>query len=114
MFYDITEQIKAQKALHENEEKYRQLFEAESDAILLIDVESGNILEANATAETLYGYSKDELLLKKNSDLSAEPNDTRRVTQKTPINREQIVSIPLRYHKKNDIVGKNRYAKRIF
>ena len=102
MFYDITDQVKAQNALQENEEKYRQLFEAESDAIFLIDNESGNILEANAAASALYGYSKDELLLKKNSDLSAEPEDTRKVTQKTPINREQVIAIPLRFHQKKD------------
>lgn len=102
MFYDMTDQVKAQEALQENEEKYRQLFESESDAIFLIDNESGNILEANAAATVLYGYSKDELLGKKNSDLSAEPNETRKVTQKTPINRDQVISIPLRYHKKKN------------
>ncbi len=102
MFYDITNQTKVQEELKENEEKFRQLFEAESDAIFLIDNESGNILEANAAATTLYGYSKEELLHKKNSDLSAEPEDTRKVTQKTPINRETVIAIPLRHHKKKD------------
>ena len=41
MFYDITDQVEAQKVLQENEDKYRQLFEAESDALFLIDNESG-------------------------------------------------------------------------
>ena len=76
MFYDITDQTKAQEQLRESEEKYRQLFEAESDAIFLIDNASGNILEANAAAIALYGYSREELIHKKNSDLSAEPEDT--------------------------------------
>jgi PAS domain S-box-containing protein len=102
MLYDITEQVKAQEALRENEEKHRQLFEAESDAIFLIENESGNILEANAAATALYGYDKQELLHKKNSDLSAEPEETRKVTRKTPIIREQVISIPIRYHKKKD------------
>ena len=102
MFYDITDQVNVQQALLDNEEKYRQLFEAESDAIFLIDNETGNILEANNAATALYGFSREELLRKKNSDLSAEPDDTRRVTQKTPIDCEQIISIPLRYHKKKD------------
>ena len=102
MFYDITDQVQSQKALQENEEKFRQLFEAESDAIFLIDNESGNILEVNAAATAMYGYSKEELLRKKNSDLSAEPEITRKVTNSTPINREHVISIPLRFHKKKD------------
>jgi len=102
MLYDITKQVEAQKALQENEEKFRQLFEAESDAIFLIDNESGTILETNAAATALYGYSKKELLRKKNSDLSAEPEETSKVTKSTPINREYVIAIPLRYHKKKD------------
>ena len=102
MFYDMTDQIKAQAALRESEEKYRELFESESDAIVLIDNESGKILEANAATTALYGYSKKELLRKKNSDLSAEPEETRQITQTTPINHEQVVSVPLRFHRKKD------------
>lgn len=102
MFYDITDQVKTQKALLENEEKYRQLFEAESDAIFLIDNETGKILEVNAAAMAMYGYSKEELLRKKNSDLSAEPEETHKVTTNTPINETQVISIPLRFHRKKD------------
>ncbi|HAW51738.1 MAG TPA: hypothetical protein DCX54_05325, partial [Flavobacteriales bacterium] len=76
MFHDISEQVKTQQTLQESEEKYRQLFEAESYAVFLIDNEGGNILEANETATTLYGYTKEELLRKKNSELSAEPEKT--------------------------------------
>ncbi len=102
MLHDITDQVQAQDALRENEEKYRQLFEAESDAIFLIENESGRILEANEAATALYGYSKDELLSKHNFDLSAEPEDTRSVTQNTPVDIEQVISIPLRFHRKKD------------
>ena len=44
-------------ALHESEERYRELFESESDALLLIDQETGSVLEANQAAVELYGYS---------------------------------------------------------
>lgn len=50
------------KRLRESEIKYRQLFELESDAIFLIDNETGNILEVNTAACTLYGYHHEELL----------------------------------------------------
>ncbi|MBN1579861.1 MAG: GAF domain-containing protein [Anaerolineae bacterium] len=80
----------------ENEEKYRQLFELESDALFLIDNETGQILEANATAVTRYGYTREELLAKKNTDLSAEPEQTRKATV------EEITSVPIRFHCKKD------------
>jgi len=89
-------------SLQESEERYRQLFEAESDAIFLIDNATGNILEANSAAAALYGYSHEELLAQRNTDLSAEPEDTRKVTQTTPVIAEQIITIPLRLHRKRD------------
>jgi PAS domain-containing protein len=51
---DITERKHSEEALRESEERYRQLFELESDAILLIDNETGQILEANAAATAMY------------------------------------------------------------
>jgi len=89
-------------SLRESEDRYRQLFEAESDAIFLIDNATGRILEANSAATVLYGYSHAELLIKRNTDLSAEPEDTRKVTQTTPVITEQVVTIPLRLHRKRD------------
>jgi len=99
---DITERKRAEEALAESEERYRQLFEAESDAIVLIDNATGCILEANSAAAALYGYSKEELLSKKNSDLSAEPEETQRVTQTTPVDVNRVVTVPLRFHRKQD------------
>ncbi len=89
-------------SLRESEERYRQLFEAESDAIFLIDNATGQILEVNSAAVALYGYTRAELLSKRNVDLSAEPEDTRKVTQTTPIIAENVVIIPLRLHRKKD------------
>jgi PAS domain S-box-containing protein len=95
------ERKEAEVALRESEERYRQLFELESDALFLVDNESGRILEANAAASTLYGYDHEELLTKRNTDLSAEPEDTQKETQTTPIT-DQVVTIPLRFHRKKD------------
>ncbi len=88
--------------LQEREAHYRLLFEAESDAILLIDNKTGRILEANPAASSLYGYSHAELLRLRNVDLSAEPRQTRRVTVKTPLDYNKRVEVPLRYHRKKD------------
>ena len=84
------------QALQESEELYHRLFEVESDAIVLVDRESGSLLAANAAATALYGYSREELLSLNRIDLSAEPDKTIRATT------EMQTLIPLRWHKKKD------------
>ena len=78
--HDITKRKMAEEKVRENERMYRQLFELESDAMFLINAETGDILEANQTAAALYGYEREELLSMKNFDLSAEPEETLRAT----------------------------------
>jgi PAS domain S-box-containing protein len=99
---DITLRRRTEQALRESEERYRLLFDLESDAIFLIDNRSGRLLEANSGAVAMYGYSRDELLAMRNMDLSAEPEDTERVTTRTPIDPGATVRIPLRYHRRKD------------
>jgi PAS domain S-box-containing protein len=94
--------LKTETALQQSENKYRELFELESDAIFLIDNQTNRILEANSAAAALYGYSQQELLTLKNIDLSAEPEDTQKITKTTPIVKDQLVRVPLRYHRKKD------------
>jgi len=93
---DITERKRAEEALSESEDKYRKLFELGSDALFLIEVETGRILDLNDTALKMYGYSREEALQMKNTDFSAEPAQTRQAT----VEHEQ--QIPVRYHKKKD------------
>ena len=93
---DVTEQRQTEQALRESEQLYRQLFEVESDAILVVDRESGRLLAANAAATVLYGYSREELLSMNRIDLSAEPEKTIQAT------KEMTTFIPLRWHRKKD------------
>ncbi|MHA1197804.1 MAG: PAS domain S-box protein [Candidatus Heimdallarchaeaceae archaeon] len=58
---DITERAKAELALKESEEKFRQTFDLSNDGILLHDVK-GNIIDVNQRAKDLLGYSKTEIL----------------------------------------------------
>ena len=90
---EIEERKQAQNALLESEEKYRKLFDMESDALALIDIETGKLLDVNRAFIKLYGYSKEEIRLMKNTDFSAEPEKTLKATQ----DRQEY--IPLRYHK---------------
>ena len=99
---DITQRKQIENALRESKELYFQLFEAESDAVVLIENTTSQILEANSAALLLYGYTREEFLSMKNTDVSAEPDETRRVTESTPIIVDNIIRIPLRWHRKRD------------
>jgi PAS domain S-box-containing protein len=93
---NVTDRKCAEQALRDSEEQYRQLFELESDALFLIDNGSKRILEVNLAAERLYGYSRAELLVLRNVDLSAEPDATVRATH------DGLNRVPVRYHRKKD------------
>jgi PAS domain S-box-containing protein len=99
---DISARKENEAALRQSEQIYRQLFEAESDAIFLIDNKTGRILAANSAASSLYGYSHTELLAMRNVALSSEPEQTNSVTQTSPSDPGQVVHIPLRYHRKKN------------
>lgn len=94
--------FEADAARRESEEQYRQLVEMESDAIFLIANDTGQILQANSAASELYGYSREELLSRKNADLSAEPEKTQQATQSPPAAPLQPVRISERLHRKKD------------
>jgi PAS domain S-box-containing protein len=62
---DITEKKNAEKALRENEEKFRALFEQSGDyALVLEPTEDGSlkIVDANSAAIRVHGYTREELI----------------------------------------------------
>ncbi|MBN2429379.1 MAG: transporter substrate-binding domain-containing protein [Deltaproteobacteria bacterium] len=93
---NITERKLAEQVIQDSEAKYKILFETVSDANFLIDKNTGHILEVNSAASKIYGFSREEFLRMKNTDVSAEPEKTHKATH------EKLTSIPLRYHKKKD------------
>jgi PAS domain S-box-containing protein len=62
VFRDVTEEYAMQQAVKESEEKHRTLFETANDAILLADIETGTILDANQKAGELFGMPSSELI----------------------------------------------------
>ncbi|MBI5000541.1 MAG: PAS domain S-box protein [Euryarchaeota archaeon] len=66
MSLDVTERKRAEAALRESEEKFREVFNNASDAILLYEVDGrgmpSRILEANDTMVMMFGYGKDRIL----------------------------------------------------
>ncbi|MFW6065170.1 MAG: response regulator, partial [Candidatus Natronoplasma sp.] len=55
-------QFEAEKRILESEERYRRLFESAQDGILILDVETGRIEDANPYLQDLLGYSEEELV----------------------------------------------------
>lgn len=58
---DVSDQKRAEKALLESEERYRRLWEDSSDGLVLIDAESGVIIDCNAEFCRQAGRTKEEL-----------------------------------------------------
>jgi PAS domain S-box-containing protein len=54
-------QRQAEKALNDSEMRYRRLFEAAQDGILIIDAVNGKIIDANPFVKDLLGYALEEL-----------------------------------------------------
>lgn len=59
---DITARKAVEIKLKESEERYRMLFQNAQDAIFVVDPETGTLLDVNKYAQTLTGYSREELI----------------------------------------------------
>jgi two-component system, NtrC family, sensor kinase len=69
LLMDLTERRAAERALQETEAQYRSIFEAVSDAILIRDLKTGMVVDANPAACQMYGYSRDHLLRLKPTEM---------------------------------------------
>lgn len=106
---DITERKRTEEdlsqretELRESEEKYRQLFENESNALMIFDAESLFFEEVNQAALELYGYSKEEFLNLTVEDISAEIPQTRARVQQVKNGQLNNNHVPLRFFRRKD------------
>ncbi len=60
LMHDQTDRIIAEKALQDSEARYRAIFEQAADAIVLVDAETGALVEFNNKAYENLGYSREE------------------------------------------------------
>ncbi|MCP4687387.1 MAG: PAS domain S-box protein [Desulfobacterales bacterium] len=70
LVHDVTERGRAEAALRESEARYRTLFEQANDAIFL-STEDDRIIDVNRRACEMLGYTREELLAMKVSNLQA-------------------------------------------
>ena len=99
---DITTYKQTEQALRESQEGYRLLFEAASDALLLVATDTFQIIKANSGATELYGTGKDALTGRRITDLADDPHETLRVLQEARAGHDSLVQFPLLVHRKQD------------
>ena len=68
--FDRTDAARAEDALKESEQSYRNQFVNNSSVMLLIDPADGAILDANAAAEAFYGYTLEQMKAMRIADIN--------------------------------------------
>ena len=101
---DVTQRKTAEDALRASEANYRRLFSVGPDAIILVDMETKQVIDANPAAVKQYGYTHAELCGMKALDLSAEPEaSAAHISQvSTQLNQDAPSTLTHRLHKKKD------------
>jgi PAS domain S-box-containing protein len=59
---DITDRRQAEAAMQHSEVRYRRLFQKAKDGILILDADTGKVIDANPFMTALLGYSYEEFL----------------------------------------------------
>ncbi|MFH1036179.1 MAG: PAS domain S-box protein [Pseudomonadota bacterium] len=95
-FTDISQRRREEEELRASEERYRRLFELESDAVFLVDRQSLRILEANQAACRIYGYTPGEFSQLHIMDISAQPEQSQAAI------RQGVFQAQARLHRRKD------------
>ncbi len=72
VFRDITEEFERKYRLQQSEERYRAMFEENQSIQLLIEPQTGAIIDANDAACSFYGFSRQAIRLKSLYDFSVD------------------------------------------
>jgi PAS domain S-box-containing protein len=74
VFFQVTtERKKVELALRESEERFREMFESHQSIMLLIEPESGRIIDSNPAASEFYGYEREVLNKMNIADINQLP-----------------------------------------
>jgi PAS domain S-box-containing protein len=90
--HNVTKRKQAEEALRISEDKFSKAFLNSPEVIVISDIENGTILEANDTFLRLTGYTREEVVGKKSSELGlwAIPEERAAVIRK--LQEKEIVS----------------------
>lgn len=70
---EIAERKQFEQALSQSEERFRSLFEDNLAIMLMVDINTGQLLDVNKAAVQFYGWSREEMLQKTIFDLNTLP-----------------------------------------
>ncbi len=73
MWQDISERKRSEEAVKQSEKRYRQMFEKNRSIKLLIDADTGEIVDVNSAACNFYGYTSAEFKKKNITDINILP-----------------------------------------
>ncbi len=59
---DVTDRVTAEAALYQRDLQHRKIFEASSDGLIIINLETGMLVDINPAAHNLHGYTYDEFI----------------------------------------------------
>jgi two-component system cell cycle sensor histidine kinase/response regulator CckA len=93
---NITERIRAERALRDNQERYKTVFEATGTATIIVE-DDKTISLANSTFEDLAGYSKEEIEGKKKWTEFVIAEDLEQMKKYHRDRRDQPGSAPTNY-----------------
>jgi PAS domain S-box-containing protein len=79
---DITDRIQAEEKMRESEERFRSLFENSGVVMLVIEPDTGRIVNANAAASAFYGYSHAQLSAMNIDRINQLPNEQIRASRR--------------------------------
>jgi len=97
---DITQRKQAQEMLSKSSARFLKLFQEHGNIMLLIDPDTGNIIDANHAAAAFYGRSIEELKLMSIRDINASPPEI--VTSDLTKYRVEKQNRFMRKHRKAD------------
>lgn len=70
-----TNKIRVEQLLRASEQRFQSMFRLHDTAMMIIDPNTQNIIDANNAALSFYGYTHDEIQQKKITDINEAPSD---------------------------------------
>jgi len=74
-FYDVTPMKQIEQALLQSEARFRQMFEGHASPMLLIEPQSGAIVNANRAAAEFYGYAIEQMRHMNIADINTQTRE---------------------------------------
>jgi PAS domain S-box-containing protein len=106
LFEDITDKKRDEKALRENEERYKALFEKSPNGIHLIDIRAenaGKIVSVNPKVQEMLGYNFEELIGKPSDEILRDLTLEKKKEQFAKLMAGETITYETNFYNKHDI-----------